>query len=102
MKVIDIRTNPATFISRESFEDALYRMLEDTMGNDESGRRVAHDTVRAVSPQVFPFDGTHCLAPASRLLDWFDEDAGELGLFDVEQFIDELESASDWNIMHAW
>ena len=102
MKAIDIRSNPATFVSRESFEDALLHLLEDSMGSDESGRRIAYETVRSVSPRVFPFDGTHSLAPASRLLDWFDEEGSEIGLFDVDEFIDELERATDWNVFHAW
>lgn len=102
MKVIDIRKNPASFVSRESFEDALLHILEDTMDDDEGSRRTAYVTVRSVSQHVFPFDGTHSLVPASRLLDWFNEEAGELGLFDVDWFIDELEHATDWNVMHAW
>lgn len=103
MKVIDIRGNQNCFIARESFEDALRSLLEDVMGaDDEYTRGLALRISRDVASSLFPSDAIFGLIPARLALKWFDEEAESYGLLDCDAFIDALENATEWNVMHAW
>lgn len=103
MKVIDIRGNHNCFITRESFENALRSMLEDVMSaDDEYTRGLALRISREAASSLFPSDAMFGLIPARLALKWFDEEAGSYGLLDCDAFIDALEDATEWNVMHAW
>lgn len=103
MKVINIRENQNCFIARESFEDALRSMLEDTMGaDDEYTRGLALRISREAASSLFPSDAVFGLIPARLALKWFDEEAGAYALLDRDAFIDAIEDATEWNVMHAW
>lgn len=103
MKVINIRENQNCFIARESFEDALRSLLEDTMGaDDEYTRGLATRISHKAASSLFPSDAMFGLIPARLALKWFDEEAGAYGLLDCDAFIDALGNATEWNVMHAW
>lgn len=103
MKVIDIRGNQNCFIARESFEDALRSLLEDVMGaDDEYTRGLALRISRDAASSLFPSDAVFGLIPAHLALKWFDEEAGAYSLLDRDAFIDAIEDATEWNVMHAW
>lgn len=103
MKVINIRENQNCFIARESFEDALRSLLEDVMGaDDEYTRGLALRISREAASSLFPSDAVFGLIPARLALKWFDDKAGAYGLLDCDAFIDALENATEWNVMHAW
>lgn len=103
MKVIDIRGNQNCFIARESFEDALRSLLEDVMGaDDEYTRGLALRISHEAASSLFPSDAIFGLIPARLALKWFDDEAGAYSLLDRDAFIDAIEDATEWNVMHAW